>query len=93
MIEVETATSTQVKVESFNTTDWTPQASLDPLLTIAAVVLTLPEALDGTVISWQTATGGTKSTTVTDVVQVLELLLGSVTVNVTTFGPAVFLRK
>ena len=64
-----------------------PHASLLPLLTAAAVVLPLPVLSNCTVTFWHTATGATKSCTVTVAEQVAVLLFTSVTVSVTVLLP------
>ena len=64
-----------------------PQASLLPLLTAAAVVLPLPVLSNCTVTGWHTATGATKSCTVTVAVHWLWLPFTSVTVSVTVLLP------
>ena len=70
-----------------------PHASLLPLFTAAAVVLPVPDAFNCTVTGWHTATGATKSCTVTVAVQVAVLLFTSVTVNVTVFGLVAILAQ
>ena len=58
-----------------------------------AVVLPLPVLSNCTVTFWHTATGATKSCTVTVAEQVAVLLLTSVTVNVTVFGLVAILAQ
>ena len=70
-----------------------PQASLLPLLTAAAVVLPLPVLSNCTVTGWHTATGATKSCTVTVAVHWLWLPFTSVTVSVTGFGLVAMLAQ
>src|SRR5439155_1630644 len=64
-----------------------PQASVLPLLIWAGVMVACPFAFNSTVRSWQTATGGTVSTTVTVAGALWLLPLLSVTVRVTLFAP------
>ena len=64
-----------------------PQTSLLPLSMSPVVIVADPEPSKKTVMFWQTATGGVLSSTVTVAVQVLELLLLSVTVKVTELAP------
>src|SRR5207253_5375829 len=70
-----------------------PQASLLPLLICAGSIVPWPLAFNSTLRSWQTATGGIKSTTVTVAVQVALLVLLSVTVRVTRFVPMLLQSK
>ena len=60
-----------------------PQASMEPLFTLPAVVVPLPDPSKVTVTSWQTAVGGVVSFTVTVAVQVEAFPFASVTVRVT----------
>src|SRR5438552_3767671 len=64
-----------------------PQASVLPLLICAGSIVPWPLASNSTLRFWQTATGGTESSTVTVAVQVELLPLLSVTVRVTLFVP------
>src|SRR6266571_2359923 len=70
-----------------------PQASLLALLIWARSIVPWPLAFNSTLRSWQTATGGIKSTTVTVAVQVALLVLLSVTVRVTRFVPTLLTSK
>ena len=64
-----------------------PQASVEPLFTWDAVIDAFPEAFNWTVMFWVVTIGTMVSITVTVAVAVDELLLPSVTVNVTVFAP------
>src|SRR5437762_12288827 len=70
-----------------------PQASELPLLIWAGVMVARPLASNWIVRSWQWATGGTESITVTvaELVSVLPLL--SVTVSVMVLGPTLLQSK
>ena len=70
-----------------------PQASVLPLLICAGSIVPWPLASNSTLRSWQTASGGTESTTVTVAVQVELLPLLSVTVRVTRFVPMLLQSK
>ena len=61
------------------------QASLEPLFTSLAEVVPLPDPSKVTVTSWQLATGGTVSSTVTVAPQEETLPFTSVTVKVTVW--------
>ena len=80
-------TLAQVKLEGLTDSVAMPQASVEPLLTWAAVTLTVPDAFRYLVMFLQLATGRTVSNTVTVALQVDELLLLSVTVKVTVLAP------
>ena len=64
-----------------------PQASVEPLSTSIAVMLTSPFASRYTVRFWQARSGSTSSTTVAVDVQVETFPFTSVTVSSTVFGP------
>src|SRR6266516_4297258 len=70
-----------------------PEASVLPLSSWTAVMVTWPLASNWTVMFWQTAVGGTESTTVTVAVQVEVLPLLSVTVRVTRLVPTLLTSK
>src|SRR2546423_3269497 len=70
-----------------------PQASVLPLLIWSGVIVPWPVASNWTVRFWQTANGGTESTTVTVAVAVWLLPLLSVTVRVTVFAPTLVQSK
>src|SRR5437899_13055 len=70
-----------------------PQASVLPLLIWSGVIVPWPLASNWTVRFWQTANGGTESTTVTVAVAVWLLPLLSVTVRVTVFVPMLVQSK
>src|SRR5216683_1455616 len=70
-----------------------PQASVLPLLICAGSMVPWPLASNSTLRFWQTATGGTESTTVTVAVQVELLPLLSVTVRVTVLAPMLVQSK
>ena len=64
-----------------------PQASFEPLLMSFADMIGFPTEFNWIVISWQLATGGMLSSTVTSAWQVELLPLISNTVSVTVFAP------
>src|SRR5213594_254730 len=70
-----------------------PEASVLPLSSWTAVMVAWPLASNWTVMFWQTAVGGTESTTVTVAVQVELLPLLSVTVRVTVLVPTLLTSK
>src|ERR1043166_9075945 len=70
-----------------------PEASVLPLSSWTAVMVAWPLASNWTVMFWQTAVGGTVSTTVTVAVQVEVLPLLSVTVRVTRLVPTLLTSK
>ena len=77
----------QVNVLVFNDNVTGPQASVEPLFTWAGVMVTVPALFNWTVIFWVITVGTIVSITVTVAVAVEELLLPSVTVNVTVLAP------
>src|SRR5262245_46237153 len=60
-----------------------PQLSVEPLFTIAGVMLAVPAALSGTLMFWQMALGASLSLTVTVKLQLAELPAASVAVPTT----------
>src|SRR4030043_257181 len=79
--------SAQAKLVISSTMLAIPQASLLPLFTSAAAIVTFPVASKYASISWQTATGEIVSITVTVAVHWSVLPLLSVTVRATVFPP------
>ncbi len=77
----------QLNVALLRAKDCTPQASVEPLLTCAAVMLALPVPSNCTVRFWQIAAGATLSSTVMVVLHVVELPFTSVTVKTSVFAP------
>jgi len=77
----------QVKAVGEAMTDCTPHASFEPLSISAPVIEALPAAFSCIVISWQMATGGVTSSTVTTALQVVVLPPTSLTCRVTVLGP------
>jgi hypothetical protein len=80
-------TLAHVNAEGETDSEAIPQASVEPLLTCAAVMVALPDELRFTEIFWQMAVGAVTSTTVTVAVQVEVFPFTSVTVSVTVFAP------
>lgn len=80
-------TLVQLNVEGETEIEAIPHASELPLLICDAVMLAAPAGFNWMVISWQIATGGVMSFTVTVAVQVETFPFTSVTVNVTVFAP------
>src|SRR5205814_9341461 len=66
-----------------------PQASVLPLLICAGSIVPWPLASNSTLRFWQTATGGTESTTVTVGAEERRVAIASVTVRVRVVGPIV----
>jgi hypothetical protein len=77
----------QVNTVMLGVNEAIPQASEDPLLMSAPVMVALPDAFSWTVMFWQTATGSMVSCTVTVLLQDEELPFTSVTVNATGLAP------
>ena len=77
----------QVNVLGETVTVAIPHASLEPLLICDAVIVALPDEFNWAVMFCVTTTGLIVSITVTVADAVDELLLPSVTVNVTVFAP------
>jgi hypothetical protein len=80
-------TLAHVNAEGETESEAIPQASVEPLLTCAAVIVALPNELRFSEIFWQMAVGAVTSTTVTVAVQVEVFPFTSVTVSVTVFAP------
>ena len=79
--------SEAVKLLGVTLSEAMPAASLLPLSMSAPVMVALPLPSSETLMSWQTATGGMLSSTVTVETAVFTLPLLSVTVSVTLFAP------
>ena len=86
-ITVFAPTFVQLNVVVFNDNVTGPHASVEPLFTWAGVMDTVPALFNWTVIFWVITVGTIVSITVTDADAVDELLLPSVTVNVTVLAP------